>query len=91
MPENYARNTEPRLGDEVRHKVTGFVGIVTTHATHLSGCDRVWIEPRVGEDGKSRDGQWADIDMVEIVQADVLTPVVYYRRPPGGFDLPRTR
>ena len=84
-------NSDPKLGDEVRHKVTGFTGIVTTHAKHLAGCDRVWIEPRVGDDGKARDGQWADIDLVEVVSASVIAPVAYDRRAPGGFDLPRTR
>ena len=84
-------NREAGLGDEVQHKITGFTGIVTTHAKHLSGCDRLWVEPRVGEDGKSRDGQWADIDMVEILRPSVIEPVTYTRAAPGGVDLPRSR
>ncbi len=85
------QNREPALGDKVKHKITGFVGIVTTHAKHLSGCDRLWVEPTVGEDGKTRDGQWADIDMVEIVEASVIEPVKYTRAAPGGVDLPASR
>lgn len=84
-------NRDPGLGDEVKHKITGFIGIVTTHAKHLSGCDRLWVEPKVGEDGKARDGQWADIDMVEILTPGVIEPVVYTRAAPGGVDLPPTR
>jgi hypothetical protein len=84
-------NRDPSLGDEVRNKVTGFTGIVTTYAKHLAGCDRLWVEPRVGEDGKARDGQWSDIDMVEIVSPGVVEPVAYIRRAPGGVDLPPSR
>lgn len=81
-------NRLPALGDEVRHKITGFIGIVTSHSKHLSGCDRLWVEPRVGDDGKARDGQWADIDMLEIVRPSVIEAVVYTRAAPGGVDLP---
>jgi hypothetical protein len=84
-------NRDPSLGDEVQHKITGFIGIVTYHAKHLTGCDRLWIEPKVGDDGKTREGQWADIDMVFIVRPNVIEPVVYTRAAPGGVDLPRSR
>lgn len=84
-------NRLPALGDKVRCKVTGFTGIVTTHAQHLAGCDRFWIEPSVGEDGKKRDGAWMDIDMVEILEPAVLEPVRYTRNAPGGVDLPQSR
>jgi heat shock protein HspQ len=84
-------NREPALGDEVRHKVTGFTGIVTTHAKHIAGCDRLWVEPKVGDDGKARDGQWADIDMLTIVTPEAVSVVTYTRRAPGGVDLPPSR
>ncbi len=84
-------NREPTLGDEVRHKVTGFTGIVTTHAKHIAGCDRLWVEPKVGDDGKLRDGQWADIDMVEVITPGAVDVVTYARRAPGGVDLPPSR
>jgi hypothetical protein len=84
-------NRDPGLGDEVRHKVTGFTGIVTTHAKHLAGCDRLWVEPKVDATGKAMDGQWADIDMVEIVRPSAIEPVRYSRAAPGGVDLPPTR
>lgn len=84
-------NRLPDLGDKVRDKVTGFEGIVTTHAKHLTGCDRLWVEPTVGEDGKKRDGHWIDIDMIEIVEPSVLERVIYSRAAPGGVDLPPSR
>ena len=84
-------NRDPGLGDEVRHKVTGFTGIITSHSKHLAGCDRFWVEPKVGADGKAIDGQWADIDLVEIVRPNAVEPVKYTRAAPGGIDLPAPR
>lgn len=84
-------NRVPSLGDEVKHKITGFTGIVTVHAKHLTGCDRLWVEPKVGDDGKARDGQWGDIDMLEILRPSVIEPVKYTRAAPGGVDLPPSR
>jgi hypothetical protein len=82
-------NRLPGLGDEVRNKVTGFTGIVTCTAQYLSGCDKLWLEPKVDATGKPMEGQWADIDMVDIVTPNVIAPVVYDRRAPGGVDLPK--
>ncbi len=84
-------NRLPALGDELRHKITGFTGIATTYAKHLTGCDRLWLEPRVDATGKAMDGQWADIDMLEIVRPNVIEAVTYTRVAPGGVDLPRSR
>ncbi len=83
-------NNLPTLGDLVCDRVTGFQGIVTTHAKHLTGCDRLWVEPKIGEDGKRRDGCWVDIDMLDIVTAGAVQRVVYTRAAPGGADLPRS-
>lgn len=84
-------NRDPALGDKVKHKVTGFTGIITSHSKHLAGCDRFWIEPSVDAAGKAMDGQWADIDLIEIIEANVLMPITYARKAPGGFDLPNSR
>jgi len=84
-------NRDPALGDQVRNKITGFTGIVTVHSKALAGCDRLWVEPKVGADNKPVEGQWVDIDLLEIVTPEALAPVAYARRAPGGFDLPKPR
>ena len=87
-------NSKPQLGDRVKDKVTGFTGIIVSHAKHLAGCDRMYLEPAVGEDNKTPDGRWVDIDMLDIVEAGAVKPVDYNTQPttpPGGFDLPRSR
>lgn len=84
-------NRLPEIGDRVRDKVCGFEGIASAHAKHLSGCDRLFVTPVVGDDGKYVEGMWCDIDMLEIIEANVIEPVVYNRSAPGGVDLPASR
>lgn len=84
-------NRLPTIGDRVRAKVCDFEGIVTTHARHLAGCDRLFVIPRVGADGKFVEGMWCDIDMLTIIEPNAVEPVTYDRTAPGGIDLPPTR
>ncbi|MBL4700645.1 MAG: hypothetical protein JKX85_05230 [Phycisphaeraceae bacterium] len=79
------------LGDKVKCKITGFTGIITTVASHLAGCDRIWVSPPIDKDGKSVDGCWLDIDMVEIIKGGAVASVVYKRDVPGGIDLPKSK
>ena len=69
------QNNRAQIGDKVKSRVTGFTGIVTDRAEHLAGCDRLWIEPPVDSDGKQPDGEWIDIDLVEVVEAAVIARV----------------
>lgn len=84
-------NRPATLGDRVRDRVSGFTGIATSHARHLTGCDRLWVEPAVDSTGKRGEGMWLDIDMAQIVEAAVLTPVTYDQPAPGGTNLPAPR
>lgn len=61
-------NEFAELGDEVKCKVTGFQGVVTGVAKHLTGCDRIGIQPPVQKDGKHPDALWLDIASVEIIK-----------------------
>ena len=56
------------LGDEVRHKYTGFRGTATSRTHYLSGCDRVTISPKVGKDGKLGDACSFDEPEIEIIK-----------------------
>lgn len=84
-------NRLPALGDEVRNRITGFTGIVTSYSKHLAGCDRLWVEPRVDATGKPMEGAWLDIDLAEITRPNVIDPIRYNRSAPGGIDLPAPR
>ena len=48
------------LGALVRSDLSGFKGIVTSRAEHVNGCNRYWVQPQVGKDGKMPDGSWVD-------------------------------
>lgn len=58
----------PELGDEVRCKITGFQGVITSYAKCLTGCDRVTIQPPVKKDGKHPDSLWFDAAAVEVIK-----------------------
>ena len=84
-------NRLPELGDKVKCKVTGFAGIVTSYSKHISGCDRLYVDPPVCKDGHDRDGKWVDIDMISIIKPNAVDVVVYNRKAPGGADLPASK
>jgi len=86
-------NRQATLGDRVRDRVTKFTGIVVSHAKHLTGCDRLFIEPEVDKEGKRVDGMWVDIDMLDILEPNVIECIEYVVRgtKPGGYDLPPSR
>jgi len=62
------KNDKVELGDEVKCKVTGFRGVVTSIAKCLTGCDRCTIQPPVKRDGKHPDAIWVDVACCEIIK-----------------------
>ena len=56
------------LGSKVRDIVTGFTGIVTSRAEHLTTCRRYWVQPEADKDGKTPDGQWVDEPTLMVVK-----------------------
>ena len=41
-----------KSGDIVRDKVTGFEGIIIARTDYIFGCNRYYVQPKVGPDGK---------------------------------------
>lgn len=66
--------TDVRLGDKVRDVVSGFEGVATSYARHLTGCDRVLIEaPVIVHDGEAKSPVlWVDVMTLEMVDPDVV-------------------
>lgn len=54
------------LGIEARDRVTGFKGRVTGICRYLSGCHQALLVPKTGSDGAYRDGQWFDLQRLEV-------------------------
>ncbi len=63
-----------KQGETVQDKVTGFTGIVTTRCDYISGCNRYYVQPKVGDDGKNIDGIYVDEPALE--RLDVLRVVL---------------
>lgn len=60
------------LGTKVKSNISGFKGIVTSRAEHLNGCNRYWVAPPCGKDGKMPDGAWFDEGEIEIIDRPKL-------------------
>jgi len=75
------------LGNKVRDKVTGFEGIATARVEYINKCVQYCVKPKVKEDGKMTNGEYIDIDELEIIDDGI----VIESKPTGGLqrDCPR--
>jgi hypothetical protein len=48
------------LGVQAESNITGLKGTVTSRSEHLNGCNRYWVQPKIGKDGKVPEGMWHD-------------------------------
>ena len=65
-------NKKVELGDKVRDKVSGFVGIATSKTEFLNGCIQCDIIPKVGKDNKPSEGICMDLNNLEVVRKGVI-------------------
>jgi len=72
----------PELGDEVKCKISGFRGIITATAQHLTGCDRICVSGKTGKDGKVPDSYWFDQTAVEILKKNKVQPTDFQEKGP---------
>lgn len=75
---------EFELGERLKDTVSGFTGIATSKVTFLNGCVRYALEPPVGKDGKTIDGQYFDSQQLEKVDSGLLKQVTKKRTNTGG-------
>jgi len=57
------------LGDEVKHRITGFKGIVVAETSYLSGCKRLTIQPQVKKDGTLPEACSFDEPEIDLVKS----------------------
>jgi len=82
------------LGDRVKDKISGFVGIVVARTEYLESCDQVLIrsEKLDGGDPKSH---WFDVPWVEVIKKTVHKPTAAVmaggKRVSGGGNRPHPR
>lgn len=58
------------LGDKVKDRISGLIGIVMSRSEHLTGCNRYWASPQEVKDGKPAEGAWFDEDVLELISAE---------------------
>jgi len=56
----------------LKTKLSGFEGIITGHAKHLTGCDTYGLTPKIDKDGKVQDCRWFDEGRIEIIGDGIL-------------------
>lgn len=57
-----------RLGDNVRCKYTGFIGVAMAKTEFLNGCIQFDVAPKVNKDNKLEDAVGLDIQSLELVK-----------------------
>jgi len=70
------------LGEEIRDKVTGLVGIATARVEYLNGCVQYCLRPKIKKDGKYPEGEYIDQGQLEVVGKGIL--VEKDNKSPGG-------
>lgn len=56
-----------QLGDKVKDKVTGFIGIAIGKTNWLHGCTRVIVQPPMDKDGKIPESMSFDEPQLEVI------------------------
>ena len=70
------KNQEVEIGDKVRDKITGFVGIAVSKMEFFNRCIQFGVVPRVGKDNKEPDEMFIDKNSLEIIKKKVkLRPI----------------
>ena len=63
------------MGYEVKDKVTGFEGVVTSVSFDLYGCIQCVVTPKLNKDGKKEDSHWFDYHRLEVTGAERVMPM----------------
>lgn len=79
------------LGDEVKCMITGYQGIVTSHAKCLTGCDRITVRGPMKKEGTMGEEYWFDIESVEIVKKHKVRAASVQSQQAGKKGGPPTR
>ena len=58
---------EIKLGDKVRCKISGFVGIATAKTEFINGCVQYTVLPKVGKGNKIEEEMMIDEQCIELI------------------------
>ena len=76
-----------KLGNKVKDKVSGLVGIATSRVEYLNGCVQYCVRPPVNKAGELVDGEYFDEEQLSFVSKGVCVK----SKPTGGAqsDVPK--
>lgn len=57
-----------KLGNKVRDKVSGFVGIAVARTEFLNGCVQYSVQPKAGKDNKVPEEVGIDVESLEVIE-----------------------
>lgn len=86
---------EIQLGDRVKDRISGLVGIVTAKSEYMNGCRRFGVQPeKLTKDGAVAADTWFDEPQLQLVKKSVhlaipigivaRSPIAQARRYAGG-------
>lgn len=64
------------LGIKAKSKVYGIDGIITARSENMYGCNRYFIQPPAGKDGKISEGAWFDEDDITKIGKGLSSEVI---------------
>jgi len=64
-------NQKIELGDTIKHKVSGFTGVVTGYVTYLLSPDRVQVTPKANANNEARI-EWLDLTECEVIEKSTV-------------------
>lgn len=71
------------LGKKVKCRFTGFSGRVMAFAVHITGCDRLSVQPPTDKDGKLPDSYWFDVTQLDVVEDEPKVEAKQGEKPGG--------
>jgi len=74
-----------RQGEPLEDIASGFRGFVVSRSDHLTGCNRYFLQPPVGDDGKFIEGIWLDEPSLkrDPARQRIVLEAVVAGEPPG--------
>lgn len=76
-----------KLGDRVRNRINGQVGLATGRTEYMNGCRQFLLQPEsLDKDGKALDGTWWDEQFLDVTETQVLgmDPFEVHAQPIAG-------
>lgn len=78
-----AKTFKHDLGIRVKDIITGYTGIITGRAEHITGCNTYWVNSQTIKDGKIVGAEYFDED--RLVKVDEgIKPATVQGKKPGG-------